>query len=328
MREIRDEPILTDTYVTASEFRPEANSLYVFGISTEERSKHMASWRDSVEDIVFKEIEKETPNSFSVAGYDQEYFLRSSSALATFFSDCVPSTKIYIDITGLTHSVWAGLLRAALFARFEVRVVYVEPNEYGRSPAPLEGQIYDLSTKITGIAPLPGFAVLSAKTNADFIFVPLLGFEGTRLRHLIEQVQPASNRIFPVVGSPGFKPGYVFETYSGNRSALMENAVWQSVRYAPANCPFSCFYLLTEFAQSAPRSSLKIAPIGTKPHALGAVLFALTSSTPTELVYDHPIRKSGRTGGADRLFVYHVTAIASGLASTANVRRDARRITT
>jgi hypothetical protein len=49
--------------------------------------------------------------------------------------------------------------------------------------------------------------------------------------------------------------------------------------------------------------------IGTKPHALGAVLFSLMSGCPTELVYDHPIRKPGRTDGTERLLVYHVSAI-------------------
>ena len=60
---------------------------------------------------------------------------------------------------------------------------------------------------------------------------------------------------------------------------------------------------------------MKIAMVGTKPHALGAVLFALTNPARAELIYDHPIRKPGRTGGSDRLLVYHVGAIASGIAA-------------
>jgi hypothetical protein len=260
-------------------------------------------------------------------GQENEYFLRSSGLVA-IFSQLPASTTVYLDITGLTHSVWAVLLRAALLARLEVRVVYVEPDAYSRSAAPVDGQIYDLSSRINGIAPLPSYAILSPQNANDFLFVALLGFEGTRLRHLIEQVQPAADKIIPVIGSPGFKPWYVFETYAGNRAALMEEGAWQAIRYAPANCPFSCFYVLSDIARTAPRSSLKIAPIGTKPHALGAVLFALTSPTPTELVYDHPIRKDGRTDGTNRLLVYHVSSIASGISapgSTGNLALSGRR---
>ncbi len=63
-----------------------------------------------------------------------------------------------------------------------------------------------------------------------------------------------------------------------------------------------------------PMALLKVAMIGTKPHALGAVMFALTSSDRIELIYDNPIRKDGRTDGSDRLLVYHVGAITSGSA--------------
>lgn len=323
MREVSSEPVLTETYPLAERFRPLEGSLYIYGTSPEDRSQHVASWRGATTNLTFVEICSETSTSFKVVGKDGDFLLRSSSGLSPLFEGQAAS-RIYLDITGLTHSVWASLLRAALVARREVVVVYVEPNEYSRSESPVEGQIYDLSARITGIAPLPGFAVLSS-SSSDALFVPLLGFEGTRLRHLIEQVQPAPERIYPVIGLPGFKTWYVFETYAGNRAALEETGAWQSVRYASANCPFSCFYLLTELARESPMSSMKIAMIGTKPHALGAVLFALTSPSRAELIYDHPIRKPGRTDGTDRLLVYHVGAIASGIAAvgSASVARSA-----
>jgi hypothetical protein len=78
--------------------------------------------------------------------------------------------------------------------------------------------------------------------------------------------------------------------------------------YARANCPFSVWYLLQDIAKAWPGKVLKVAPIGTKPHALGAVLFWATSPDIVELVYDHPVRKEKRTSGAWRTSVYHVTA--------------------
>ena len=52
---------------------------------------------------------------------------------------------------------------------------------------------------------------------------------------------------------------------------------------------------------------LKIAPIGTRPHALGAVLFLLSSERRVELVYDHPIRRASGTTCSANLLVYDVS---------------------
>ena len=79
------------------------------------------------------------------------------------------------------------------------------------------------------------------------------------------------------------------------------------MRFATANDPFSLYYLLQDIADENRDDLLKIAPIGTKPHALGAVLFAITNPQKVELVYDHPIRKAKRTQGFSRLLVYHVS---------------------
>jgi hypothetical protein len=307
MRALRDEPVLTETFSAAAQFRPSPGSFYFYARSPEARSSHVDSWKLTASAVVFKEVLKESPDSFELTGGVEVYWLRNASSLNSIFSVMAHGSVVYLDITGLSHSVWAALLRAALLSDVEVRVVYVEPYAYSRSTTPVEGQIYDLSSRITGIAPLPGYAILSSPP--DSLFVPLLGFEGTRFRHLIEQVQPMAGRMIPIIGSPGFKPWYVFETYKGNRAALVEESAWQAVRYAPANCPFGCFYLLNEIAASAPGNSLKIAPIGTKPHALGAVLYALNSTAVTELIYDHPIRKQGRTDGTSRLLVYHVSSL-------------------
>jgi hypothetical protein len=64
-------------------------------------------------------------------------------------------------------------------------------------------------------------------------------------------------------------------------------------------------------ASQHPLDVLKIATIGTKPHALGAVLFSLLSPRSIELVYDHPIRKASRTEGSARVLLYEVSALSS-----------------
>jgi hypothetical protein len=195
-----------------------------------------------------------------------------------------------------------------LSSDLEIVVVYVEPGDYKPSAIPTEGTIFDLSERIRGISPLAGFISLSEPREEEVCFVPMLGFEGARFAHLLECVQPLGEKVVPIIGVPGFRPEYPFHAYLGNRHALSESQSWRKIRFAAANCPFSVFYLLRGIHNEYKGHTLKLAPIGTKPHGLGAVLYAISENRvgPVELVYDHPVRKRGRTRGIDRLLAYDV----------------------
>jgi hypothetical protein len=310
MREVRNRPVLTDTHDSISTFVPSAGSVYVYARSGEARSVHDAAWEAQASGVQFVPVLSQEPTSITVdlgSGDVREVPLRSSRSLEALWST-IAATVVYLDITGLSHHVWAPLLRAALANGRTVRVVYIEPYDYRYSSTPTEGDLFDLSERISGIAPLPGFASLGG-SREDAVFVPLLGFEGTRLQYVFEQVQPPGSKTVPIVGVPGFRPEYPFHTYYGNRAKLLETRAWQNVEFARANCPFSAMYALMDIATRWPSDTIKIAPIGTKPHALGAVLFYLSTARPVELVYDHPIRKRQRTIGAGAVSVYHVSAL-------------------
>jgi hypothetical protein len=313
MLEVFKQPILTDVYARADEFSPLPRCGYVFAQSVEERSEHTSAWASTRPDIRFVEIIRQdaTLVEVSIAGEIRSISLRSERQLREFWK-WLGCQEVYLDITGLGHQVWAALLRSGLYAEGRLMVVYVEPYDYKFNAAPTEGQIFDLSEKISGIAPLPGFASLTDNRSQEIIFIPLLGFEGTRLSHVIEQVQPSNDSILPVIGVPGFRPEYPFHTYLGNRRPLVETKAWLRAEYVTANCPFGVYFLLQKLAAEHPRSTFLVAPIGTKPHAVGSVLFKVLGTHPIELVYDHPIRKPKRTRGSDHLLVYHVSAFLNG----------------
>jgi hypothetical protein len=305
---IRDRPILTDIYASIDAFVPEEGSAYVFCSSIEERSIHGVFQRQPSDGIALVEVIEEhaTDIVVTVHGIDRRVALRSRQQLSALW-EAVGTPSVYLDITGLRHHVWAPLLRSALEACSRVVVVYVEPRRYRPSLAPTEGAIYDLSESISGVSPIPGFTSLDDNSD-DVCFVPLLGFEGTRLAYLLEKVQPPGGKTVPIVGVPGFMPEYPFVTYLGNRLPLLEKQAWKEVRYAAANCPFSLFYALEDIAADYPSHRLKIAPIGTKPHAIGAILYKIVRPESVELVYDHPIRKAKRTEGTARLLAYNVSS--------------------
>ena len=330
MRSVKESPILTDTYDKASDFRPVPHSTYIFGQSAEARSEHVGTWYVASPDTTLKQLSQQDPGAFQLLGpISQTFSLRSEIDLGRFWEQEVLTEVVYLDITGLTHAVWAALLRAGLERGRKIIVTYAEPGSYRRSRAPVEGQIYDLSAQTNGIAPLPGYAVLSERFDDDFILVALLGFEGARLSYMLEQVQPGGNRVIPVIGCPGYKPWYIFEAYVGNKRVLSDTQAWHEALYAPGNCPFSTLYLLQDIARTRGNSGLKIAIAGTKPHSLGAVLFALSTDSPVELVYDHPTRAEGRTDGTEKLLAYHVSLAATFDAASrfnkARGRRDRGR---
>jgi hypothetical protein len=312
MQEVNKRPLYTESFESFYDFVPDSRSAYISGVTEESRSAHSPEWEERAKGVEFIPVIDQQAASVTVrqAGMDWVFPLRSRRSLIDFWAR-VSSQLVYLDYTGLPHHIWAPLIQSGLAAGKTIRAVYVEPAEYRRSDTPREGEIFDLSERITGIAPIPGFASLQ-EPREEFVFVPLLGFEGTRLAFLLEQVQPPGGKIIPVIGVPGFRPEYPFFTYIGNRPALSSTKAWRDVRFAKANCPFSLFYVLEEIAQRWQNHVIKIAPIGTKPHALGAVLFALAFGSIVELVYDHPIRKEKRTEGSDRVHVYHVSSLQLG----------------
>lgn len=304
---MRDQPLFTVQHDDLNCYRPTTGSAYVYRHSVEPRSDHLSGWRSSAADVRYLSVVEERPfeMDYDAGGETGTVALRSERQLCEFWEK-FGAGRAYIDITGFRHHVWAPLLRAAISANIETVVVYVEPAGYRPSITPTEGDFYDLSERIEGISPLPGFASLGRR-NERTCFVPLLGFEGPRVSFLLEHVQPRDDRVLPVVGVPGFQPEYPFSAYLANRVPLLETQAWKEVRYATANCPFSLFYALEDVAARFADHVLKIGLVGTKPHAVGAVLYALRYPDRTELVHDHPVRRATRTAGTARLLEYHVT---------------------
>ena len=314
-----DKPLLTRLYEDWHSFNLDPGSTFVYGSSVEERSIHPTTWELAAQDVNF--LRFSTPESspgtdFSqctteIDGSPRTLLLRGRDQLRNFFLE-IESKTIYLDITGLPHHVWAPLLRAALDTCKQVSVVYVEPRTYTFSRTPTEAEIFDLSEAIHGISPLPGFSVLSEPEDEELVlFVPFLGFEGHRLAYVIEQVQPPVRKIMPIIGVPGFMPVFPFHTYLGNRNILAKNALHTQIRHIMANSAFDAFYMLQDISTEYPDHTLKIAPIGTKPHALGTVLFTLWTDRSVEIVYDHPIRKPNRTTGSANILVYDVDQLLS-----------------
>lgn len=214
-------------------------------------------------------------------------------------------SSVCLDISGLAHHVWASLLRLALSEATQVHAVYFEPARYRPHSSPTSTSLYDLSDSFRGIEPLPGFANLRGpQEDKGALYVPFLGFEGTRAPYLASALGDPVPRVIPVVGVPGFRFDYQQVAVSSHQYFLDEHRAHADIRFARASCPFEAYEVLAEIRKDHPGKYLYIAPIGTKPHALGAIWYALQHPTDTEILYDHPVRKPKRTEGVGLAHIY------------------------
>lgn len=217
----------------------------------------------------------------------------------------IKGRRILLDISGLPYHVWAPLLKAAYLSKTYTRILYAEPGGYTLHKNPASYSLFDLSKEFEGLAPLPGFAqLIEPAEDTPAIFVALLGFEGNRPRSLIYQLDPPP-KVVPVIGVPGFQIEFPTYTITCNQEMLEEFHAFRDMRYTKASCPFDAFDTLLEIRKDYPDHYMYIAPVGTKPHGLGAVLYSIINSSNTEILFDHPVKKKGRTTGLGVIHIYN-----------------------
>jgi hypothetical protein len=280
---------------------PLSRGVYIYG-SFEERTKHFEG--PIYENVTFVRIEEsDDGDSFKINDQTechQKQVLNFHQLLSIYAHQ-----HVFLDITGLSHSIWAPMLKCMLEQKISFSIIYVEPFDYTKSFSMESGQIYDLSVKIRGISPIPGY-VRFIDEDETFLFVPMVGFEGARFSYMIENVQPPGSNTFPIIGVPGFRAEYPFYTYQANKIPLKQTGSWKNVIYAAADCPFSAFLELENLSNKNHGLGLKIALIGTKPHALGAIMFCLAYPDRAEILYDHPIRNQKRTAGILKKHIFDI----------------------
>lgn len=303
-----ENPFFLESFSGPAEVQFSAGDSVIRGTGPEPR--HTPNYAGSAS---YVDVTSQQPDTFTYKDKNGDgvlVSLRSKTAISDFVAAIVGD--LYLDMTALSHHVWAPILRVALAQKRATRVIYIEPEDYVRTAGGVDGEIFDLSERINGVAAIPGFVSLRDEFEDQPCFVPMLGFEGKRTAYVLDQVQPLGNKIYPIVGLPGFRLEFPFYTFESNMRVLQDTQAWKNVRYAAAHNPFSAYETLADIHTANPGSLLKIAPIGTKPHALGAFLYALRSGKTVEFVYDFPIRKTNRTVGVGKVFVYRVSEFVSG----------------
>jgi len=303
---LRNHPLPLEVFAAREDVNLPAGTVFVYREGEEDRTVCDGTWP----------APEWTPVRISESGSRSLHFrtddgarwpLRSSKGLADFWARQSADAPVCIDITGISDHVWAVLVRSALEHRRDVNVLYVEPADYNFGDELDSGwSFYNLSQRQLEVEALPGFSRLSAASLDRLTFVALLGFEGARVAHALERDEVMAGKAVSIVGAPGFRPEYPIHTLLSNQIVLLEEERWQRVRYVRANCPFSLYRELESIATEEPADVLRIALMGTRPHALGAVLYAVLSARKVELIHDYAIAQPRRTIGRSNALIYHL----------------------
>ncbi|MBU8916018.1 hypothetical protein BGM25_08275 [Bacillus sp. FJAT-29953] len=222
--------------------------------------------------------------------------------LVTFLISC--NKQIIIDITSFSTETLFILLNAFYENNYDkILVIYVEPIEY-KLNRDRTFPNFHLSEGRLGISSIPGFLRLTDYEKESKLLV-FLGFEGGRFQELCEHLLTEGTvDINPILPLPSYMAGWHMQGLYHNLETLKTNEVMSQVKRVTAWDPFLAYKVLEEqYNQFSDDHQLMVAPLGTKPHTLAVVLFAIKYED-VQIMYDHPTKTKHRSSGIGKVRGY------------------------
>ena len=191
-------------------------------------------------------------------------------------------SKIGIDISCFTKPYFYFIIRLLKerFKIYNIYVFYTEPKSY-LFPNGLYNTFKTNSGPIA-VREMYGY-VGQEDRNSKRKLVILLGFDGDLSKEINEDVSP--NDTIIVNGFPSYTPKCKDISLIANEKLVTNNNIKK--QYSRANNPFDTYNLLQSIKEAESNTFINIAPLGSKPMALGACLFAL-HNPDVRIVYPFP----------------------------------------
>lgn len=255
--------------------------------------------------------------------YDEDKFIILVSSklgdkefrIHAFGKDFIESFDKNIFILDTTSLGFAEILLLLHFLsnkkNIEIKLFYVEPNVYTLKSNNLSFKYeFDLSQGFNKFKKIPPFSLLIDSSSSEKAkLITLLGFENDRLSRIIEDDDGARYDEFEhIIALPAFRPGWENVSLQRHYQELKE---FQNLEFSPANNPYETHRVLERIQKNSNNKSIVVAPIGTKPHAIGAIIFLINSKlkgNKVGLIYDFPIKKENRTDGIGNIHEYIITS--------------------
>lgn len=196
---------------------------------------------------------------------NQDDFIRDIKEIR----DYLVVEKFFLDISCMNIPQMFLFLKLLKFVRRDnkFQILYTVPFDYSFSGDPFtsyKSYLGDLET-----SEIIGFSGDSEKTREANLVV-FIGFEGALSSKIIDDTN--YNELFLVNGLPAFYQKYKDIVVINNYETISQQK--NKIRYVPADNPFEVFNFLDEVNECS--IGMCVAPLSTKPIALGVCLYALS----------------------------------------------------
>jgi hypothetical protein len=190
----------------------------------------------------------------------------------------------------------------------KMRLVYVEPQGYRRKikEGLCDFRNFELSDN-RRFQSIPHFQTdLQDIDPGRAVF--FVGYEGPRLGQALEQIEVLQSwQKHVVFGIPAFEPGWEIDALANNVQHLTNKD--DQVQYVSAASAEAAYLLLSDLRRNDKEGRpILVAPLGTKPHAIGVALFLIEheSMDHAVLLYDHPTPSKERSNEVRRWHFFDV----------------------
>lgn len=196
--------------------------------------------------------------------------------------------KVGIDITAFPKPYFFSVLNGISkhIKRESINVYYTEPLNYVFSQKNFLS--YRSSSGPVSVEVVPSF-IGKDKQNIEKVMVVILGFDGDLAKEVKIEIAPDETILFN--GFPSFSPKFKDISLITNESLITSKSI---VKFSEANNPFFLYNELEEIRESCQESEINIVPLGAKPMALGACMFAI-HNPEVRVVYPMPEKYNNST---------------------------------
>ena len=205
-----------------------------------------------------------------------------SKCVLSLFSngiDILASHIVGIDISCFTKPYFYILLNYLSHRKLQkVLTFYTQPFSYRFSDSNYRS--FKSSSGPITVREIPSFPGADTRVEGRLLII-ILGFDGDLSTQINEIVAPTRTVI--VNGFPGFEPKFKDISLINNERLLSTN----KLLYSRSTNPFEIYNLLDCLKTDNTDYILSIAPLGNKPMALGACLFAI-HNPDVRVIYPYP----------------------------------------
>lgn len=280
--------------------------LAIVGVACDDRGRFMHTELSAVADKVVSIQYDPDDMTIEVDGERVDAQELDQTIIAT-------ATECIVDATTLSISEMVPVLKLVREGTKNiVHTLYAEPMSYRREPTTANHRYvvhkrdFEITEQRTNFQPIPGHQYLINRGEHRVVF--FAGYEGERMSQALEEHDIEPEMCGVVFGIPAYKAGWEMDSFANHVKYLESHSIGSRVHYSPADNPRTAFELLEkELEYLAAGKILFVAPLGTKPQAVGVAAF-LAENPAVGLLYDHPRTATERTTGIGRLHVYTLEA--------------------